>query len=114
MPKLVTALLVKNEADRYLRRVLQCCWKFSDAVLVLDDRSTDNSVQLAKDLNCQVRIRGSLTGEAWGKEALARAELWDWAAEEAGDGWVLICDADMLLHGDPRPLTHPRPLVSIP
>jgi hypothetical protein len=41
----------------------------------------------------------------WGQEAPARAALWDWAAREAGDGWVLICDADMILHGDPRPLT---------
>ena len=40
----------------------------------------------------------------WGKEAPARAELWDWAAKEAGNGWVLVCDADMELVGDPRPL----------
>jgi hypothetical protein len=44
----------------------------------------------------------------WGAESPARAELWDWAAREAGDGWVLIADADMLLHGDPRPLTLTR------
>jgi hypothetical protein len=41
----------------------------------------------------------------WGAEAHARAELWERAAALAGDGWVLICDADMLLEGDPRPLT---------
>ena len=99
---LVTALLVKNEVDKYLERVLRRCLEFSDHVLVLDDGSTDGSDQLARDLGCEVRTR-SETG-MWGNESPARAELWDWAAEVAGDGWVLICDADMLLMGDPRPL----------
>lgn len=101
---LVSALLVKNEADRYLARVLQHCRQFSDAVLMLDDRSTDGSAQIARDLGCQVKERSILKDTAWGHEAPARAELWDWAAKEAGDGWVLICDADMLLEGNPREL----------
>ena len=41
----------------------------------------------------------------WGREASARQELWEWGAEEAGDGWLLICDADQILHGDVKPLT---------
>jgi hypothetical protein len=103
MPKLVTALLVKNEADKYLERVLKRCWEFSDDVLVLDDGSTDGSLRMAWRLGCQVRERRE--AGMWGNEAPARAELWDWGAKEAGDGWLLICDADMLWHGDPRPLT---------
>ena len=103
MPRLVTALLVKNEADKYLERVLKRCLEFSD-VLVLDDGSTDDSVAIASRLGCRVRHRTD-TG-MWGNEAPARAELWDWGAEVAGDGWLLICDADMILHGDPRPLTY--------
>jgi hypothetical protein len=103
MPKLVTALLVRNEADKYLERVLTRCLEFSDQVLVLDDGSTDGSDRKAWRLGCEVRQR---TGQAmWGAEAPARAELWEWGAEAAGDGWLLIADADMLLHGDPRPLT---------
>jgi hypothetical protein len=101
-PKLVTALLVRNEADKYLERVLTRCLQFSDQVLVLDDGSTDGSERLAWRLGCEVRQR---TGQAmWGAEAPARAELWDWGAREAADDWLLIADADMLLHGDPRPL----------
>lgn len=103
MAKLVTALLVRNEKDKYLERVLRRCLEFSDEVLVLDDNSTDGSDRLAWSLGCQVK---PWTGQTmWGTEAPARAALWDWGAEVAGDGWLLICDADMLLHGDPRPLT---------
>lgn len=100
---LVTALLVKNEADKYLERVLTRCLEFSDHVLVLDDGSTDGSERIAWRLGCEVRQRAE-TG-MWGNEAPARAELWDWGAEVAGDGWLLICDADMILRGNPRPLT---------
>jgi glycosyltransferase involved in cell wall biosynthesis len=94
--------LVRNEADKYLERVLTHCLSFSDSVLVLDDGSTDGSDRIAWRLGCQVRPWTGAT--MWGAESPARAELWDWAAREAGDGWVLIADADMLLHGDPRPL----------
>ena len=100
---LVTALLAKNEAGKYLERVLRRCHEFSDEVLVLDDGSTDETVAIARKLGCGVKLRQE-TG-MWGNEAPARAELWDWGAEVAGDGWLLICDADMLLVGDPRPLT---------
>jgi glycosyltransferase involved in cell wall biosynthesis len=101
---LVSALLVKNEASRYLERVIKRCAEFSDDILVLDDRSSDNSVELAKRLGCKVRGRSVLKGDAWGNEAPARAELWDWMAAETKDGWGLIVDADMLLKGNPRNL----------
>lgn len=104
--KLVTAMLARNEADRYLSRVLQRCREFSDAVLLLDDRSVDATAKVAKEAGATVRGRSILYEPAWGHEAQARRELWDWACEEAGDGWVLFCDGDMLLRGDPRPLCH--------
>ena len=102
--RLVTAILAKDEASRYLPQVLTRCKAFSDQVLVLDDRSTDDTAKIAQDLGCEVRTRSILKDPAWGHESPARAELWSWAAEVAGDGWVLVCDADQILHGDPRPL----------
>jgi len=101
MTTLTTALLVKDEADRYLHRVLTRCLEFSDTVLVLDDNSTDASRTIARQLGCRVKKRGG--DVAWGAETPARTELWNWGAEVAEDGWLLICDADQLLDGDPRP-----------
>lgn len=100
--RLVTALLVKDEADRYLRPVLERCRSFSDEVLVLDDGSTDDTVHVAESLGCLVKQRPQ--SGMWGNESPARAELWDRGAKLAKDGWLLICDGDQLLHGDPRPL----------
>ena len=102
--RLVTAILAQNEASRYLPHVLSRCKAFSDKVLVLDDRSTDDTAKIAQDLGCEVRTRSILKDPAWGHESVARQELWKWAAEVAGDGWVLICDADMILEGTPRDL----------
>src|SRR5207302_1681197 len=47
---------------------------------------------------------GGIHAGSWGNESPARAELWERGAKLAKDGWLLICDADMLLQGDPRPL----------
>lgn len=106
--RLFTAILARNEAgqDRYLKRVLERCKSFSDEVLLLDDRSTDHTVAKARKYGAIVRVREELDSRMWGNESSARKELWDFALEYATepDDWVLICDSDMELHGDPRPL----------
>ena len=96
--------MAKNEATHYLPQVLLRCKEFSDRVLVLDDRSTDETAEVASSAGALVRQRSILKDAAWGKESPARQELWNWAAEEAVDGWVLVCDADMILEGNPRDL----------
>lgn len=105
---LITALLVRNEAgvDRYFTRVLATCQRFSDRILVLDDQSTDETADVARSFGADVRVRAPSVPHAWGNEAPARQELWAWAdAVCTGPrDWVLVCDADMELHGDPRPL----------
>ena len=99
-------MLVRNEAaeDRYLTRVIRDAQRWADTIVVLDDNSIDGTPELARNLGCIVYTRDNQT-PAWGAEAPARAQLWDLAAQHAGDGWVLVCDADMILSGDPRPYT---------
>lgn len=106
MTRLVSAILARNEAapDRYLRRVIEHCKTFSDDVLVIDDGSTDDTAHVAESLGCTVYTRAR-AGGFWGEnETQPRRELWEAAAKLAGDGWVLVVDADMLLQGDVRAL----------
>lgn len=106
MTRLVTAILARNEAapDRYLRRVIARCKEFSDDVLVLDDNSTDDTIAVAEACGAHVARRVDSDG-FWGvSETPARAQLWTLGAKIAGDGWLLVCDADMLLQGDVRAL----------
>lgn len=101
-PRLVTAILAKDEAARDLRVCIGRCLEFSDEVLLLDDGSTDQTPKIAEEMGCLVKHR--VKPGAWGNESAARQELWERGAKLAKDGWLLIADADMILHGDPRPL----------
>lgn len=96
---------MRNEAaeDRYLSRVILDAQRWATEIVVLNDNSTDGTAELARNLGCIVYTRDNQT-PAWGAEAPARAQLWDLAAQHAGDGWTLVVDADMILSGDPRPL----------
>lgn len=97
-----TAILCKNENDRYLKEVLDHHGQYGP-IIVLDDGSTDGSVETCQShpAVAHVELRRELPA-AWGNESPARARLWELAAAHAE--WFLVCDADMLLVGDPRPL----------
>lgn len=103
--RLITAMMARNEASSWLARVLERCWDFSDDIVLLDDNSEDETGTVAAAMGCKVYTadRGA---PAWGNETPMRKVLWEAAARHAKDGWILFCDADMLLSGDPRPYTH--------
>lgn len=107
-PRLITACMAKNEAGKFLRSALAAWSDFSDEVLLLDDGSTDDTLGIAKKAGARWRRRGA--AGAWGAEAPARAELWNFACEwaDAGD-YILITDADQTPARDPRPLLAAEP-----
>jgi glycosyltransferase involved in cell wall biosynthesis len=111
--RLFSLVLARDEADpsRYLRRVLERCREFSDAVLFLDDGSTDHTPEVARKYGSIVRRRKSDTA-AWGNESPARQQLWEFGLDYATerDDWLLVCDADMEFRGDPRALCQTREL----
>ncbi len=115
MPKLVAALLLKDEAglDRFLRPVLAQLETLCDQIVVVDDGSTDDTVELCKGFGADVKVRDPSAPKAWGSEAAARAELWEFAVQHCGPkDWLLFCDGDMVLCGDPRPLLASREVVA--
>lgn len=91
----IAAVLARNEADRYLKPVIESLQHVCDDILLLDDNSTDDTGRVAAEMGVIVHRR---TGAPmWGQESSARAELWELGSELAGDGWLLIADADQIL-----------------
>ena len=48
--KITLSMIVKNEEGRYLEDVLKHAIKYVDDVLIIDDCSTDNTVEICKDI----------------------------------------------------------------
>lgn len=111
-PRIVGAVLARDEAGRYLERVLRNVTSLCDVTLLLDDDSQDATPDIARAMGALVQKR-AVTGGFWGgegrgsKEGDARRELWTLAATAAGrDGWVYIADADHELVGITRDELH--------
>jgi len=98
-------MMARNEASGHMARVLERCWEFSDEIVFVDDNSEDETGFVAAAMGCRVHD-SPVAGAAWGNETPTREFLWETATQRAKNGWVLFCDADMLLRGDPRPYTH--------
>ena len=111
-PRIVVAALVRNEADRFFRSALEAWSQFADEIVVLDDWSDDATPDIVVEMpRNKYQLYGRYTHDAaWGKEAPARAQLWDHACEVAGVGnYVFILDADMVPARNPRPLLASNP-----
>ncbi|MDI6871272.1 MAG: glycosyltransferase family 2 protein [Bacillota bacterium] len=92
--RITLAMLVRNEAGRYLRRVLGQARKYVDAAVILDDASTDDTVEV-----CRTSLRGipleliSNPEPGFTNEYALRKQLWDLAVSTDPD-WILALDAD--------------------
>lgn len=96
--RLVAQMVGRNEEDRYLERVLKHLKTVADEIVFTDDCSTDNTVQIAKDMGAHVyqmpeqtfnKHEGILRNSAW-RNLENHAEIGD---------WVLAIDCDEMLYG---------------
>lgn len=82
MNKLSVAIITKNE-ERNLPDCLRSV-SFADEIIVVDSRSTDNTVAIARDFGCKVFV------EDWKGDGPQKNSAIDKCSHE----WVLIVDAD--------------------
>jgi glycosyltransferase involved in cell wall biosynthesis len=83
--KITATIITLNEERNVARAIesLRCC----DEILIVDSGSTDRTVELAEKLGVRVLEAG------W----LGYAAQKNWAAEHAGNEWILSLDADEAL-----------------
>jgi len=86
-------MIVRNEAERYLDKVLQQMVQICDKVIILDDNSNDNTVEVCESYGCEVYQTDK---RIWDKnESILRQQLWDLVTNQAEEGdWILCLDAD--------------------
>lgn len=102
--RIITTMVVKNEADRYLNACLVWAKTFSDVITVYDDQSTDDTVDVCIARGALAAVRPDGVPSFLEHEGRFREEGWRWmerAAEPEEGDWIFSLDADELLV-DPR------------
>lgn len=88
------AMLVRNEAGRYLKRVLEHAAQYIDRAVILDDASEDETVEVCRKTLQDIPLTLVSNREpAFANEIVLRKQLWELAAGTNPD-WLLILDAD--------------------
>ncbi|MBR6778577.1 MAG: glycosyltransferase family 2 protein [Clostridia bacterium] len=95
--KIVLSMVVKNESNRYLEKVLNSIKNCVDDVLIIDDASTDNTVQICE--KCLKDVPHTIIKNAksmFKHEYKLRKKQWK-ETLKLNPGWILSLDADEVL-----------------
>lgn len=103
MPKLYALMVVKDEAGRYMEACIQHLRPQVEDVFVYDDRSTDDTTDIAGQAGCMVSIRRPDQPSFLEHEGQFRQNAWldfqQFMRPKVGD-WVLAIDSDEFLVED--------------
>lgn len=97
MNRLICQMIVKDEANRYLASVLQKAVQWADKIIIVDDCSTDNTVEICRSFGPKVEVVSHQFGKSmFGEnESVLREYLWNLVRREAKEGdWIVSLDAD--------------------
>ncbi len=94
--KLTAMIQVRNEATRYLKRVLDDLSTYVDAIVILDDDSTDDTVATCQSYAKVVSLGRSPSSMYGVNEAALKQRLFRRTVATHPD-WILAIDADEML-----------------
>lgn len=97
---------VKDEAGRYLAQSLAWHAEFLDEIHVYDDRSEDNTVEIAEESGATVTVRPERVPSFMTHEGNFRQAAWKDFQTKVGatyDDWVFAFDADEFLAAPSEP-----------
>ena len=92
--KITLSMVVKNEANRYLKECLEHAKKYVDEFVIIDDCSTDNTVEICKDiLKDKKHVIIQNEKSMFSNEVKLRKKQWNETIKTNPD-WILFLDAD--------------------
>lgn len=93
-PTLTLSMIVKNEEHRYLRDVLESAKQYIDSAVIIDDGSTDNTVQICQEVLNGIPYKIIENKESKFKNEIElRTQQWNETIATDPD-WILFLDAD--------------------
>lgn len=93
-PEITLSMVVKNEADRYLSRMLEECRQYIHKAVIIDDGSTDHTVEVIEET-----LRGiplhliKNSSSKFANEIHLRKQQWNETIATSPQ-WILSLDAD--------------------
>jgi glycosyltransferase involved in cell wall biosynthesis len=92
--KLTLSMIVKNEANRYLEKVLTSALDYIDEAVIIDDASTDHTVARCKEIlhHIPLHLIENKTSQ-FSNEVVLRKQQWQ-ETIKTNPKWILNLDAD--------------------
>jgi GT2 family glycosyltransferase len=95
--KLTLSMIVKNEGKRYLYQVLNCLRGHIDEAVIIDDGSTDNTIQICQEILQGIPLHIIQNEQPmFANEVELRKKQWSETIKTNPD-WILNLDADEIL-----------------
>lgn len=95
--KITLSMIIKNEADRYLKQVLEAARPCINAAVIIDDGSKDNSILVCKQILSGIPLKIVRNKHSLFKsESSLRQLQWN-ETIKTNPGWILNLDADEIL-----------------
>jgi glycosyltransferase involved in cell wall biosynthesis len=93
-PRLTLSMVIRNESGNDLRRMLEDARQYITDAVIIDDASTDNSVQICEETLKGIPLRLIKNQESkFSNEILLRKQQWE-ETIQTNPEWILTLDAD--------------------